>query len=233
MKFIVEKEFFESLNDACFGIIIARGIDNNQSYPFISSLLQENAKIIAEKYSGIKVKETEKIGYYRDAFVKLGINPNKFMCSIEALVSRIAKGGNIPSINPIVDLANALSLKYCIPLGVHDLSKIDNTIEIRRAREDDIFIPFGATEKENVDVGEIVYASNNHIKTRRWTWRQGEEGKITEDTKDVFIPIDGFHRKNEKEVLKLRDELAKILKEEFGAQVSVGFVDAANPEFEF
>lgn len=195
--------------------------------------MQENAKIVAEKYSGIKVKETEKIGYYRDAFVKLGINPNKFMCSIEALVSRIAKGGNIPSINPIVDLANALSLKYCIPLGVHDLSKIDNTIEIRRAREDDIFIPFGATEKENVDVGEIMYASNNHIKTRRWTWRQGEEGKITEDTKDVFIPIDGFHRKNEKEVLKLRDELAKILKEEFGAQVSVGFVDAANSEFEF
>lgn len=44
MKFIVEKEFFESLNNACFGIIIARGIDNNQTYPFISSLLQVIAR---------------------------------------------------------------------------------------------------------------------------------------------------------------------------------------------
>lgn len=49
---------------------------------------------------------------------------------------------------------------------------IDNTIE------NDLFIPFGSTEYDNPEVGEVVYASGNEIRARKWTWRQGENGKI-------------------------------------------------------
>ena len=233
MKFIVAKEFFNKVDDACFGVVIAKGIDNHQSYEWIQKMLEDSMHEVVEKYRDVKVKETEEIGYYREAFQKIGINPNKFMCSIEALVSRIAKGGQLPHINPIVDLGNAISLKYCIPLGAHDIGGIDGAIEIREAKEDDIFIPFGASESEKVDVGEIVYASKNKIKTRRWTWRQGEEGKITEETCDVFFPIDGFVGKNDDKVIALRDELAKIVKEKLNAEVKVGFIDKDNREFEF
>lgn len=48
---------------------------------------------------------------------------------------------------------------------------IDNTVK------NDLFIPFGSTEYDNPEVGEAVYASGNEIRTRRWTWRQGENGK--------------------------------------------------------
>ena len=37
-------------------------------------------------------------------------------------------------------------------------------------------------------MGEAVYASGSEIRTRRWTWRQSERGKITEATKQ-----DGGH----------------------------------------
>lgn len=40
---------------------------------------------------------------------------------------RISKGNDIPHINSIVDLGNALSLKYELPVGVHD---IDNFIMV-------------------------------------------------------------------------------------------------------
>ena len=33
-----------------------------------------------------------------------GINPNRYMCAIEALMTRIAKGQGMPAINTIVDL---------------------------------------------------------------------------------------------------------------------------------
>lgn len=49
---------------------------------------------------------------------------------------------------------------------------IDNTIE------NDLFIPFDSTKYYNPEVGEVVYASGNEIRTRIWTWRQGENGKI-------------------------------------------------------
>lgn len=32
-------------------------------------------------------------------------------------------------------------------------------------------------------MGEAVYASGSEIRTRRWTWRQSERGKITEEKK--------------------------------------------------
>ena len=41
-------------------------------------------------FTGKKPKETEDILPYRAAFTAPGINPNKFMCSIEALLTRIA-----------------------------------------------------------------------------------------------------------------------------------------------
>lgn len=44
------------------------------------------------------------------------------------------------------------------------------------------------------------------MKTRRWIWRQGEVGKITNKTKNIFIPIDGFKSKNYDKIIKARDE---------------------------
>jgi len=233
MKFKVDQKVFEEISDACFGVVIAKGIDNKKVYPFIKEMLEENTKNIRKEFEGHKVKEHEKILPYREAFTQLSINPNKFLCSIEALVTRITKGHDMPSINPIVDLGNALSLKYCIPLGAHDIDKFKGNIEIRYAREDDEFISFGATEPEPVGLEEVVYASGNEIKTRRWTWRQGEKGKITEETCNVFFPIDGFIGKNDEDVIKLRDELAELVKEKLGAEVEIGFVDIEHPEFKF
>ena len=39
MKFIVEKEIFERLPNACFGVVMAKGIDNSRAYPEIDRLL--------------------------------------------------------------------------------------------------------------------------------------------------------------------------------------------------
>ena len=122
MKFVVEKEIFEKLPTACFGVVVAKGIDNGKSYPTVDALLDESIAAAAAHFEGKKVKEEPEILPYREAFRALGINPNKFMCSIEALFTRIAKGKGMPHINPIVDLGNAVSLKYTLPMGAHDLS---------------------------------------------------------------------------------------------------------------
>ena len=121
MKFVVEKEIFEKLPTACFGVVVAKGIDNGKSYPTVDALLDESIAAAAAHFEGKKVKEEPEILPYREAFRALGINPNKFMCSIEALFTRIAKGKGMPHINPIVDLGNAVSLKYTLPMGAHDL----------------------------------------------------------------------------------------------------------------
>lgn len=232
MKFSVSKEVFQKMDNACFGIVVAKGI-NNEENKEITELLKDSIKSIETKFQDKKVKELEEIIYYRDSFVKLGINPNKFMSSIEAIITRAAKKKGFPSINPIVDLGNAVSMKYLVPLGAHDIEGSEDDICIRFSNKGDNFIPFGGNGEEYLEDGELIYSAGNEVRTRRWIWRQSEQGKITKESRNIFFPIDGFKDKNYDSVISARDELAELLKKNFNCQVKTGFVDINNTEFEF
>jgi DNA/RNA-binding domain of Phe-tRNA-synthetase-like protein len=233
MKFVVEDEVFNVLGDVCFGVVLAKGVDNTLSYSECSRLLESSIKMIEEKFTAAKAKEASEIRPYREAFLKLSINPNKFMSSIEAMASRIEKKKGFPSINPIVDLGNAISLKHLVPLGAHDVDAAAGDIWVRFSQQRDRFIPFGETQEEFLEKGELIYSVGDKVKTRRWIWRQSEEGKVTEISKNIFCPIDGFADQNCSSVVAARDELAEQLQRIFGCQVEVGFVDKDHREFEF
>lgn len=231
MKFEVSKDFFDKVEDAVFGVVVVKNFDNKVSYDHINKMFDESLKSSKEKFLNVKIKEEPWILPYREAFRSLNINPNKYMCSIEALMTRISKGNDIPHINPMVDLGNALSLKYELPIGVHDIDNfIDGDIQIRESDGNDNFIPFGSTEVEHPEVGEIIYASGNEVKTRRWTWRQGERSKVTEESKDFFIPIDGFTSSKDK-IIELQEELVKYLKDDLKLEAYSGIVDKDNRIF--
>lgn len=231
MKFTVDQKLFSLLPQACFGVVVVKGVDNSQPQPAIEKMLTQSIERAEEYFEGKKIKEAAEIVPYREAFKALHINPNKFMCSIEALLSRVAKKKGLPFINPLVDLGNAVSVKYHIPLGAHDLGSMQGDITIRPAVAGDTFLPFGSMESEEPDAGEMVYVSGNEVRTRRWTWRQSEQGKITAQTTSVFFPLDGFVGINDSQVLCARDELAEHLQTFFGCEVATGYVDAHTPEY--
>lgn len=74
-------------------------------------------------------------------------------------------------------------------------------IYIRFSKKGDKFVAFGSKEEEELEDGELIYCVGNEVRTRRWIWRQSEKGKITEETTDVFFPIDGFKDKNYNSVI--------------------------------
>ena len=232
MRFEVSPDVFELLPDACFGVVAVRGVDNSRAYPEVGELLHQAIAECEAALGGAKVKESPEIIPYREAFRALGINPNKFMCSIEALLTRIAKGKGFPEISPIVDLGNAVSLRTRLPIGAHDMGTVTRALEVRHARPGDTFIPFGGGEVETPDENEVVYVSDGQVRTRRWTWWQSEIGKITEATTDLLFPIDGFRSFNYERVLEARRELSELIERVFGAKTAVGMVDKDNPVFE-
>lgn len=233
MKFIVRPEIFKKLPDLYVGVVVAKDVDNSQDYPKINKLLNKYMSFSQEKFDGVNVKENDEIIPYREAFRKIGINPNRYPCSAEALFKRLSKGKDLPHINPLVDLNNAISLKYTLPMGTHSLDGIEDNIMMRLAQPGDNFIPLGTDKIEEPDEGEVVYAVGKDVRTRRWTWRQSEHGKITDQTRDVFFPIDGFIDVNKDTVNKARTDLAMKIAEIFGVKTQVGYVDRNHPEFEW
>ena len=233
MKFVIENKVFETLNDMCVAVIVAKGIDNSKKIDEISSMLKDSITNAEKDFENIKVKESEYIKCYREAFQKLNINPNKFMCSIEALLTRISKKKGMPEINAVVDLVNAVSIKYKLPMGAHDLDSMKEDFYIRYSVNGDIFLPFGETNTEEVDNNELVYVTSNDVRTRRWIWRQSEHGKIIETSSNIIFPIDAFIGINGDKAIKARDELSELLSKFFKCEIKTGLIDAKNNYIEF
>lgn len=232
VKFEIAKEVFDLLPGGYFGVVAIKGVDNTNRIEELEQMLAQNIAACEKDLEGIKVKNADQIIPYRDAFRMLGINPNRYMCSIEALLDRIAKGKGFPHINSIVDLGNAVSIKYKLPIGAHDLSTVEEDLTVRLAVDQDTFIPFGNGEVEKPEEGEVIYVSDHQVRTRRWTWRQSEIGKITDKTTDVLFPIDGFIDLNKDQVEAAAAELAALADRFFAVKAQVGFIHKDQPVFE-
>lgn len=233
MYFSVDPKVFQTLPNAVFAVVIVRGIDNTKPQPEIQQLLEKNIQLGEAYFAGKNLKETPEIAPYREAFRTLGINPNKFKCSIEALLTRIAKQKGLPAINPAVDLGNAVSIKHFLPIGAHDLATITAGLEVRFSQPEDTFILFGGTTAETPDPDELLYVADHQIRTRRWTWRQSEVGKMTEQTTDILYPIDAFAGINDEKALAAANDLVTYLQQYFDCDAQIGLVDQKNPRFDF
>ena len=65
----------------------------------------------------------EHLEAWRGAFRAFGANPKKTPCSVEALWKRVEKSGSLPSIDPVVDLYNALSIRFGACFGGEDVDR--------------------------------------------------------------------------------------------------------------
>ena len=145
MKFSISPAVFEKLPTACFGVVaVLDAVPSPEADTAIAARLAQAVTDCQAALAGVALKESPEILPYREAFRALGQNPNKYPCSIEALLTRIAKGKGMPSINTLVDLGNAVSLRHRLPIGAHDIATFrDGVLEVRPAVEGDRFLPFG------------------------------------------------------------------------------------------
>ena len=79
----------------------------------------------------------------------------------------------IPSINSVVDLYNAVSLKYAIPVGGenHDAFAGRPLLTVADGREPFETVMNGEVVIENPLPGEVIWRDDAGVTCRRWNWR--------------------------------------------------------------
>ncbi|MEZ4624326.1 MAG: phenylalanine--tRNA ligase beta subunit-related protein [Thermomicrobiales bacterium] len=94
----------------------------------------------AARLDGKMESDLPEIQAWRRTFSKMGLKPTQYRCAAESLLRRYRKDGELPSIHPIIDLCNAVSLSFALPIAVFDLEHIDGGIEVgtRRVMSDSI-----------------------------------------------------------------------------------------------
>jgi DNA/RNA-binding domain of Phe-tRNA-synthetase-like protein len=224
MFFSIDKKVHEVLPTLCVGVVEAHGVDNTRERPEVDRMLDEAIASAKERLAGKKASDDPRVQPYREAFHALGMSPSRYPSSNIALLRRVAKGKPMYCVNPLVDLGNAISIAYGLPLGAHAMLP-SQTLELRFSRPGDVFVELGETEPDpTLQPGELVYAVGNLVQTRRWTWRQSQNGAVDAQTHDVLIPIDGFMGTNDADVMTACNDLASRLRDVFGCEASARLV---------
>ncbi len=230
MRFRIDSRLLDRFPNACIGLVVAYDLDNRGNSPVITNLLRSSESDVRERFATENMLALPAFVTWHEAFARLGMSAKRFKISVEALAARVLKGARLPDLNPAVDLANALSLKYLLPLGAHDVDRLRGDIVVGPVRPGAAFTPMGGSKPETVDLEEIVYADDQEVRTRRWVWREGEHSRVTATTRTVLFPIDGWIGLNDSDVRSAKVELATLLEEQLGAHVRTFFLDRSTPE---
>ena len=232
MFFRVDKKIANVQDGIYTGIVVAYGLNNLNSCTQTTTLLKSVVEETARKIEGQNIKNLETLNIYRDAMKSLGVNSSKFPCSIEAILARISKKGEFPSISPIVDLGNYISVKYNVPVGVHDIDSLGDDLCVRLATLDDCKEESNQYDSDKIVEGEPVYAVGRSVRTRRWLWRQMPAGRVTETSTNFIFPIDGFV--GNKDIIDAAcDELVALIHEIFNVEAENGRITSEELEFRF
>ena len=233
MFFKIDKKIANVNGGIYTGVVVAYNLDNKKKCSQTDELLKSIIDKTANDFEGKNLKSYDGLNDYREALKTFNINPAKYPCSIEAILERIIKKHDFPSISPVVDLGNYISIKYGVPVGVHDIDSFNNEdLCIRLTTKEDLQNEENKTENDTLYENEPVYAVSNSIRTRRWIWRQMKSGKVSEKSKNFIFPIDGFI--SNKEVIDAAcNELVSLLDKIFNVKAESGIITAQDPEFRF
>lgn len=229
--YFVEPKIFEIFPAFQRGVVMATNIDNTTSDPELGTLLLEAA-------SHPPAEEPAAISVWNAAYLKLGVDPQKFTPSIKFLYEQIRKGKPPRSISKIVDIMNLVSLRRMAPCGGDDLlSILPGDLRLGFANGGETFAPlFKPTAFDNPVSGEVIYYTpqTKQVMCRRWTWRNADFSKITAYTSRVAINIDIMAPPlADGDVDSALAEMAQLLEKRCGARTVCHKLTASTPSFEF
>jgi len=111
----------------------------------------------------------------------------------EALLRRLRKEGTLPRLHPLVDVCNAVSAAFAIPVAVFDVSAITGSLEVRYATGDEQYLTFSG-EAEHPSPREVIFADQaGQVHARRWTNRQSGLSAVQASTATTLIVAEAMH----------------------------------------
>ncbi len=129
---------------------------------------------------------------WREAYRAFGAKPQRTPCSAEALRRRALKDGRLPTVNAVVDLYNAISVRFALPVGGEDARLYAGSPSLIRASGGELFdtIQDGRPQIEPVDPGEVIWRDDHGVTCRRWNWRQGVRTRISAETTSMWFILE-------------------------------------------
>ncbi|MFH1211765.1 MAG: phenylalanine--tRNA ligase beta subunit-related protein [Candidatus Woesearchaeota archaeon] len=233
MKFIIEPEIFRRFPDLIIGVLVAKNLNNESSEQRILDELRNAEISIKEKFSTETLSQAPRIDCWRKAYSSFGAKPKENKSSVESLYRMVLQEKNIKHINKLVDIYNLISLKHMLPAGGEDTDKAKGDIRLAFAGENEpAVLLLGDTEPRPPHKGEIIYKDDISAICRRWNWREADRTKLTEETKNCIIVIEGLSPANKEDISAALKELQGLIKKFCNAETEIHILEPEKNETE-
>ena len=233
MLYTVSPELFTRYPGYVRGVVVVtRAINLEGPIDEVARMLKKTQETLRARTD---LGDHPNITAWRAAYSAFGVrhgSRHKYLSSIEAMIKRVFKGGELPYINTLAALGNITSLKHLVPIGGHDVGVCTEPLWLGFATGTETFTAFGTTEIEHPEPGEVIYSSGSIVLCRRWTWRQAEVTKLTRATTHAAINVDGLPPVTRADVDGICEELATQVRLFCTAQVECKMLAQDSPAIE-
>jgi DNA/RNA-binding domain of Phe-tRNA-synthetase-like protein len=230
MDFQHSGEIWRDFPELVAGAVLADGITPDAA---VGDRVATFTAIARSRLADAAESELPEIRAWRRAFTRMGLKPTQYRCASEALLRRIRKDGALPRLLPVVDVCNAVSAAFAIPVAVFDLEKVTGQLEVRYADGDEDYLTF-AGETEHPGPHEVIFADGERrVHARRWTNRQSGLSAAAESTSTVLIVAEAMHEAAPSDVPELIAALADELKAVWSAAPVTAVLSPDVPRFRF
>ena len=140
---------------------------------------------------------------WHDVFKAFGAKPKRTPCSADALRKRVLRDGAMATLDPVVDLYNAVSLRYAVPVGGENIAAYSGIPRLVIADGTEAFdtIKEGLPAVESPEPGEAIWRDDIGVTCRRWNWRQGVRTRLSAADQEMWfileslpeMPLDALH----------------------------------------
>ena len=230
MDFRHSSEIWRDFPELVPGVLFAEGITRDVS---VDSRVAPFNSIARERLAAGSESELSEIQAWRRTFSKMGLKPTKYRCASESLLRRFRKEGELPRIHPLIDLCNAVSLAFAVPIAVLDTSQIVDGVEVRYASGDERYETFSG-EVEHPDEHEVIFADGaGQAHARRWTNRQSGNSAVRDTTASVLIVAEAMHDSAPTDIPQLLDTLSGEMTAVWSIAPETAVLSPSSPRFEF
>ena len=129
-----------------------------------------------------------------EVFKAFGAKPKRTPCSASALRKRVMRDGSLPPLDPVVDIYNAISIRYAIPVGGENLAAYSGAPRLTLADGSEPFdtVKEGEPVVENPEPGEVIWRDDLGITCRRWNWRQGIRTRLDSQAQSMWFILESL-----------------------------------------
>lgn len=230
MYFCHAPEIWREFPQLVPGVLVVGGIEAQAD---VAARLEPFYARTRQRLGAGTESELPEVAAWRRAYTQMGMKPTQYRSAAEALLRRFRRENALPRLHPLVDLCNAVSLAFALPVAVFDLDGVDGYLEVRHATGAEEYLAFSG-EVEAPEPGEVIFAdAAGQVHARRWTFRQSRRSTVTEASHHALIVSEGLHATAAADVPALLDALSTEIAGIWDTPVGRAMLTAEAPRWEW